>query len=115
MIGNGKFTLEGDLWSSIDTDLVDGKEQPVLLTDIFVGDNDMPTMTNQVTLKDLLNSYIEANSIPDGTLRPEYRHTILSFLESVKDLVDEKIEEVNQMPDFDAPKKKKAKKKSKKK
>lgn len=112
MIGNGKFILEGDLWSSIDTDLVDGKKQPVLVTDIFVGDNDTPAMTNQVTLKDLLDSYIDSNSIPDGTLKPEYRNTILSFLESVKELVDEKIEEVNQMPDFDAPKKKKNKKKS---
>lgn len=113
MIGNGKFILEGDLWSSIDTDLVDGKEQPVLVTDIFVGDNDMPTMTNQITLKDLLDSYIEANSIHGGTLRPEYRHTILSFLDSIKVLVAEKVEEVNQMPDFDTPKKQKDKKKKK--
>ena len=114
MNGNGKFNLEGDLWTTIDTDLVNGKEQPVIITDIFVGDNDSPTMTNQISLRYLLDSYIESNSIPNGTLRPEYRHEILSFLESIKEIVEEKIEVVNEIPDFKQGLEKKSKKKTKK-
>lgn len=114
MIKNGKFNLEGDLWTTIDKDLVAGKEQPVIITDIFLGNNDTPTMSNQVTLSHLLENFIESNTIPNGTLRPEYREEILSFLESIKQIVEDKIQEVNNIPDFNQVVEKKSKKKNKK-
>lgn len=76
------------------------ENNPILSSHIYIGNTIDPIFDSEISVSELLDKYIQENSIPGGTVTEEYRQEMLNGLDLIKKLVDEKITKVNEMPLF---------------
>lgn len=79
-----------DSYESLVVETVDGKNVPGILKTIYVGDSDTPASERTISLEELLNEFIDSNSIPTNppSLKPEYFQLISEGLDSIAQAVE---------------------------
>lgn len=95
-VNGSKIEVFVEIYTNIYTD----NDKVLVENALFVNDADDPSLTKVDDFSVLLDSFIEHNSIPGGTVTEEYRKEMLDLLNKMKEVVEEKIDVVNKMPQW---------------
>lgn len=77
------INVEVDTYADIDSD---GK----MLFEVYLSDADDPAISVDYNLGDIIDHFIEMNSIPGGSVRPEHRAHLLEALDNLEEIINKK-------------------------
>lgn len=94
-----KSTLSLENYQSLFVEEKDGKLTPFLISSVYLGNENSPSLELILSLEDILNEFIETNSIPSNppTLKPEYFKQISEGLDSISKAVECARERLNSL------------------
>lgn len=101
MVQNGKFSMEGEIYTSIDVNHQNKKAY--LNTDIFAGAYDHPVVTQELDIEVLIAEFIQDNIVPNGTATPKIRNELSEKLYVLQDIIQNAINYVGTIPEWTPP------------
>jgi hypothetical protein len=93
---------------------------PIISTTLYLTDSESPFYQQDLLFSEALTDFIVAHCIPNNTATPAYKDEMIAILNSLQNVINQKIEEIKNIPEPTPLKKKntpkdKKEKKSKKK
>ena len=76
------------------------ENKPSLYLAVFLAKEDEPSLEGKLSFEKSIDNFIDANIIPNGTVKEEDREFMLGVLSKFKELLEEKVELVRTIPHY---------------
>jgi hypothetical protein len=76
------------------------KGKPIISSNIYFGDNSETSIVKNIAFSEIINNWIDANSIPNGTMKQEHRDAAKAPLKKMHNILTAAMKRINEMPEW---------------